>query len=178
MSDRHRPGWPTAAGGLALMAWLSSCATPVDRPAWIDQPKSPDGMCFYQVGHASASASPETARQAAFQDALAQISKSILSSVRVQGSDVKLASALQIRDAEIMPGCVHTMKAPSGYDCWVQVSYPLSEKTRIWNKLASSWRLEGLDALKVDFSLQTISSGIDRILAGRMVGRGVLDLRA
>jgi acrylyl-CoA reductase (NADPH) len=58
------------------------------------------------------------------------------------------------------------------------VQLPLTEKARIWNKLAGPWRLEGLDSLKVDFSLQTISSGIDRILAGGMVGRGVLDLRA
>ena len=58
------------------------------------------------------------------------------------------------------------------------VQLPLAEKTRIWNKLAGPWRLEGIDSLKVDFSLQTISSGIDRILAGEMVGRGVLDLRA
>ncbi len=58
------------------------------------------------------------------------------------------------------------------------VQLPLPEKTRIWNKLAGPWRLDDLDSLKVDFSLQTISSGIDRILAGGMVGRGVLDLRA
>jgi acrylyl-CoA reductase (NADPH) len=58
------------------------------------------------------------------------------------------------------------------------VQLPLAEKARIWNKLGDAWRLEGLAALKVDFTLQTISSGIDRILAGEMVGRGVLDLRA
>ena len=58
------------------------------------------------------------------------------------------------------------------------VQLPLPEKTRIWNKLAGVWQLEGLGALKVDFTLDTISSGIDRILAGEMVGRGVLDLRA
>jgi acrylyl-CoA reductase (NADPH) len=58
------------------------------------------------------------------------------------------------------------------------VQLPLAEKARIWNKLSDAWRLEGLAALKVDFTLQTISSGIDRILAGEMVGRGVLDLRA
>ena len=58
------------------------------------------------------------------------------------------------------------------------VQLPLSEKTRIWNKLAGAWRLQGLANLKVGFTLDTISSGIDRILAGEMVGRGVLDLRA
>ena len=58
------------------------------------------------------------------------------------------------------------------------VQLPLAEKVRIWNKLADPWRLERLASLKVDFTLMTISSGIDRILAGEMVGRGVLDLRA
>jgi alcohol dehydrogenase len=58
------------------------------------------------------------------------------------------------------------------------VQLPLAEKARIWNKLAGPWHLERLAALKVDFTLETISSGIDRILAGQMVGRGVLDLRA
>lgn len=58
------------------------------------------------------------------------------------------------------------------------VQLPLAEKARIWNKLAGAWRLDGLAALKVGFTLTTLSSGIDRILAGEMVGRGVLDLRA
>jgi acrylyl-CoA reductase (NADPH) len=58
------------------------------------------------------------------------------------------------------------------------VQLPLAEKARIWGKLAEPWKLERLAELKVDFSLATISGGIDRILAGDMVGRGVLDLRA
>ncbi len=58
------------------------------------------------------------------------------------------------------------------------VQLPLDEKARVWNKLAGPWHLEHLAKLKVNFSLQTISNGIDRILAGEMVGRGVLDLRA
>jgi len=58
------------------------------------------------------------------------------------------------------------------------VQLPLAEKARIWSKLAQQWKLDRLAELKVDFSLATISAGIDRILAGEMVGRGVLDLRA
>jgi alcohol dehydrogenase len=57
------------------------------------------------------------------------------------------------------------------------VQLPLAEKARIWNKLAGVWRLEELSTLMTGFTLATISSGIDRILAGEMVGRGVLDLR-
>ncbi len=58
------------------------------------------------------------------------------------------------------------------------VQLPLTEKARIWNKLAGPWHLDSLESLKVDFSLDTISTGIDRILAGEMVGRGLLNLRA
>lgn len=58
------------------------------------------------------------------------------------------------------------------------VQLPLAEKRRIWDQLAGPWKLDGLRRLKRDFTLHTISSGIDAILAGRMVGRGVLDLRA
>jgi alcohol dehydrogenase len=58
------------------------------------------------------------------------------------------------------------------------VQLPLAEKTRIWNKLAGPWHLDAIESLKVDFSLDTISTGIDRILAGEMVGRGLLNLRA
>jgi acrylyl-CoA reductase (NADPH) len=57
------------------------------------------------------------------------------------------------------------------------VELPLAEKTRIWENLAGEWRLPRLAELKVDFTLDTISDGIDRILAGQMVGRGVLNLQ-
>jgi acrylyl-CoA reductase (NADPH) len=57
------------------------------------------------------------------------------------------------------------------------VELPLQEKTRIWQKLAGGWKLERVHELKVDFTLDTISAAIDRILAGEMVGRGVLDLQ-
>jgi alcohol dehydrogenase len=50
------------------------------------------------------------------------------------------------------------------------VQLPLAEKARIWNKLAGVWRLDGLAALKVGFTLASISSGVDRILAGRWWG--------
>ncbi len=57
------------------------------------------------------------------------------------------------------------------------VELPIDEKTRIWEKLAGAWKIEGLAALKEALTLETLSAAIDRILAGRMVGRGVLDLR-
>ena len=58
------------------------------------------------------------------------------------------------------------------------VELPIGEKTHIWEKLAGEWKIEGLAALKEGLTLDTLSDAIDRILAGQMVGRGVLDLSA
>lgn len=54
------------------------------------------------------------------------------------------------------------------------VQLPIEQKADIWSKLADAWKLEGLDALKQPLSLDTLSEAIDRILAGEMVGRGVV----
>jgi alcohol dehydrogenase len=58
------------------------------------------------------------------------------------------------------------------------VELPLAEKARVWDKLAGPWKLEGLESLEETLSLDTVSDAIDRILAGAMVGRGVVDLYA
>jgi len=54
------------------------------------------------------------------------------------------------------------------------VQLPLEQKTEIWQKLAGSWQLPELETLKQPLTLETISEALDRILAGEMVGRGVL----
>ncbi len=54
------------------------------------------------------------------------------------------------------------------------VQLPLDQKQVIWEKLAGPWQLSGLEALKAPLTLETVSDAIDRILAGDMVGRGVL----
>ena len=58
------------------------------------------------------------------------------------------------------------------------VQLPLAQKAEIWNKLAGAWRLDDLASLEEKLTFSTLSDALDRILAGRMVGRGVLDLRA
>lgn len=56
------------------------------------------------------------------------------------------------------------------------VQLPLEPRTRIWHKLAGPWKLPNLEILEERLTLSTLSEAIDRILAGRMVGRGVVDL--
>lgn len=57
------------------------------------------------------------------------------------------------------------------------VQLPLAEKERIWNKLATTWQLPRLAELKRTLELTDVSAAIDQILAGQMVGRGVVSLR-
>jgi alcohol dehydrogenase len=54
------------------------------------------------------------------------------------------------------------------------VELPLAQKKEIWDKLAGPWQLPALESLKAPLTLDTLSDAIDRILAGEMVGRGVL----
>ena len=58
------------------------------------------------------------------------------------------------------------------------VQLPLEQKREIWTRLAGDWKIDGLDALEHPLTLDTISDALDTILAGQMVGRGVLDLNA
>jgi NADPH:quinone reductase-like Zn-dependent oxidoreductase len=58
------------------------------------------------------------------------------------------------------------------------VELPLPQKREVWSRLAGEWKVEGLAALERPLTLDTISDAIDTILAGQMVGRGVLDLNA
>lgn len=58
------------------------------------------------------------------------------------------------------------------------VELPLDQKEAIWRKLGGEWRLDGLDDLAQPLRLDTLSAAIDRILAGEMVGRGLVDLSA
>lgn len=57
------------------------------------------------------------------------------------------------------------------------VQLPLAEKQRIWSKLATTWQLPRLHELKRSLELTDVSAAIDQILAGKMVGRGVVSLR-
>ena len=55
---------------------------------------------------------------------------------------------------------------------------PQPQKAEIWNKLAGPWHLDGLEYLAAPLKLETLSDAIDRILAGKMVGRGLVDMKA
>lgn len=56
------------------------------------------------------------------------------------------------------------------------VQLPLEQKAEIWQKLAGAWRLDDLEQLVVPITLETLSEHIDKILAGDMVGRGLVEV--
>ncbi len=56
------------------------------------------------------------------------------------------------------------------------VELPIEHKTALWQKLGGDWKIDGVEALKQPLRLEELSPAIDRILAGEMVGRGVLKL--
>lgn len=58
------------------------------------------------------------------------------------------------------------------------VELPRARKAEVWQKLAGPWQLGDLAKLETSLTLETLSDAIDRILAGDMVGRGVVDLSA
>ena len=57
------------------------------------------------------------------------------------------------------------------------VQLPITEKAAIWSRLATDWQMDLAD-LEETLTLNSLSDAIDRILAGQMVGRGVVDLSA
>ena len=56
------------------------------------------------------------------------------------------------------------------------VELPIERKAALWRKLGGEWKLDRLRDLKRPLRLAELSAAIDRILAGGMVGRGVLQL--
>lgn len=58
------------------------------------------------------------------------------------------------------------------------VQLPIEQKREIWARLATDWKLGVLEGLVRPLTMATVSGAIDEILAGRMTGRGLVDLTA
>ena len=56
------------------------------------------------------------------------------------------------------------------------VELPLMAKAALWDKLSVQWKLDDLDSLTREVGLEELPDTISQILAGRMVGRVVVDL--
>ena len=53
---------------------------------------------------------------------------------------------------------------------------PMTDRTRIWNKIANEWRIESLEDIYTECSLEELDNKIDLILNGKLSGRTVVNL--
>lgn len=60
-----------------------------------------------------------------------------------------------------------------GVDC---VSCPLDTRVHIWKQLAGPWKLENLEKLATEVTLDQLSEKIDLMLAGKIAGRIIVNL--
>jgi putative YhdH/YhfP family quinone oxidoreductase len=56
------------------------------------------------------------------------------------------------------------------------VNCPVDIRTQVWNKIATDWKLDHLDKITSEISLQEVDKRIDLILQGKHRGRAVVDL--
>jgi acrylyl-CoA reductase (NADPH) len=57
------------------------------------------------------------------------------------------------------------------------VHCPMGTRLRIWNKVAREWKPPLLDEIVTECSLQELDEKIDRILAGKMSGRVLVNMQ-
>lgn len=116
----------------------SSHFTPVYRPPWVVDPKRADSVYFYVVGSATRQPSAVAAREAAFQNALHQISLQIANEAGLGPAVLPPGGVFTpLKGAEILPDCVHIEPHYGHYNGFVQVSFPITEKRNIVEQLRS-----------------------------------------
>ena len=55
-------------------------------------------------------------------------------------------------------------------------NYPMNSRINVWNKLATDWKLDNLNDLCSEISLDDLNENIDRMLKGEKIGRTVVNL--
>ncbi len=85
-----------------------------------------------------------------------------------------LVASPQLASASVLPFILRNVNL-LGVD---SVQLPLAEKREIWQKLASEWTLPDLASLMTPITLETLSEHLDKILAGEMIGRGLVTVRS
>lgn len=53
---------------------------------------------------------------------------------------------------------------------------PTTERKSMWERLASQWKFPQLEQLPSYYNLETVMEGVDKLIKGKMVGRGVVEL--
>jgi len=55
-------------------------------------------------------------------------------------------------------------------------NYPMDKRVQVWNKMADEWKVDNLDLLCNEISLEQLSENIDLILEGKQKGRVLVNL--
>jgi acrylyl-CoA reductase (NADPH) len=75
--------------------------------------------------------------------------------------------------ATVMPFIIRDVNL-LGVDC---VEQPLARKQATWSKLGSDWKLDNLDGLIEEISLEQVPESLDKIKQGTVVGRYVVNMK-
>lgn len=114
-----------------------------DRPAWIGEVKSDDGVYLYRDGRAEGCPTPEAARDAAFQNAVRGIERDILRSAA--GARVREgAGIVPARDVVSLTEGLYEETSRHGCSAWIRVSFPQSLRDRLVAQLLEGVRLNDL----------------------------------
>jgi len=55
-------------------------------------------------------------------------------------------------------------------------NYPMNQRVQLWNKIANEWKLDNLDIIGNEISLEQLNENINLILAGKQKGRVLVNL--
>ncbi|MCA1808582.1 MAG: hypothetical protein ABR497_02710 [Kiritimatiellia bacterium] len=137
---------PTVMTALCLALLITGCRSsgssspePVHTypaPQWTLHPKPADSVYFYVVGSSVNQSSPADARAEAYQDALRQISRQIVTEAGLGLAALPPGGILlPMEGAAILPGCVYVERFGNACNGFVQVSFPIVEKRKIIESL-------------------------------------------
>ena len=142
MSAGRKPFWlllllALAGGAEPASAREQKEAVPA-RPLWISHPKSDDSAFLYRIGQATGLPSAEAAKTAAYLNALEGLAREMLTTLEIEGDTTVIRSHMTFQGVEIMAHAVHIEEGPGGFACWMQVSYPRSERSKVMDEIAAA----------------------------------------
>ena len=128
-----------------VLGVVAGCSTPFSPwPSWVEQPKREDSVCLYALGHATRASSESAARNAAYQDGIAQFSRMVLTKSGVDGVASSSGVALEWRGVEMVAGGVSAQHRVGGWEAYVLVSWPRADHDRMVVRLNLGTRLNAL----------------------------------
>jgi hypothetical protein len=128
-----------------VLGLAAGCATPLAPwPSWVEQPKREDSVCLYALGHATRASSESAARNAAYQDGIAQFSQMVLTKSGVDGVAASSGVELEWRGVEMVAGGVSAQRRVGGWEAYILVSWPRADHDRMVARLNLGTRLNGL----------------------------------